>query len=163
MSSFLRDWVHRSSFFKIDYHFFIISISSCSILLLSHQGAVPRLSLLCVLAVIANLVQSGFDAHQSGVLRPFGVHPGIPEVCDTHVANLPVTVPAMSGIAFVSRKFEHSITTLTFLEVLFLCLSHGLAGQDWMRHAQTHPVPVPAHGLTSEGSRMEKELHYAIS
>ena len=162
MSSFLRDWVHRSSFFKIDYHFFIVSVSSCSILILSHWDAV-RLSLLCVLAVIANLVQFGFVAHQSGVLRPFGVLPGIPEVCDTHVANLPVTVPAMSGIAFISRKFEHSITTLTFLEVLFLCLGHGLAGQNWMRHARTHPAPVPAHELASEESRMEKELHYAIS
>ena len=133
----------------MDYHFFNIFISSSSIFLLSPQDAVLYLSLLCVLAVIANLVQSGVPC-------PLGVHPGIPEVCDTHVANPPITVPAVPGIAFVSRKLEYGVTTLTLLEVLFLCLSHGLAGQDWMRHAQSHPAPVPAHGLTSGGAGWKK-------
>ncbi len=104
----------------------------CFYLLVS-RGAVPRLSLLCTLTVIANLVQSGLVIWQSGVLRILGAHPWTPEVCDTHVTNLPVTVPAMSGIALIPRKFKHGIATLAFLKVLLLCLSHGL-GDICLQH-----------------------------
>jgi len=94
---------------------------------LGQQRVVPRFLSLRTLTVIANFVQSGLVIWLSGALRHFGPHSGMPEVCDAHVTNLSVTVPAVSGIAFFTCELEHSIATFASLEVLLLCLGHGLS------------------------------------